>query len=132
MSDEGELMMTEWQMNEQVFVPAGDGAPAQWKRMGSLTAGEFGRHVEWHEDEHKKTDERMDRRLALIAEARRRAGCNDVTILTPEEFDELVGLHMTIDATMREVGKRQAAIDRDISAGRCWVMGGRPKQKPRR
>ena len=34
---------TEFELNELPYVPAGDGAPAQWKRKG-MRVGEFKRH----------------------------------------------------------------------------------------
>ena len=39
--DTARLIETEFEMNEQVFVPAGDGEPAQWKQKGDLQLGEF-------------------------------------------------------------------------------------------
>jgi hypothetical protein len=49
---DSELIVTEFEMNEQAFVPAGDGEPAQWMRYGDLLADadkrRRRRHARWY------------------------------------------------------------------------------------
>jgi len=121
-----ERIITEFEMNEQVFVPAGDGEPAKWMRFGDLTLSELERCDEFDEGEDRKTLERFARRKALMNESRRRIGAGMGVILgevmTAEEMAELEGLTMTLGTTMRAVDKRREAIARDITAGRYRTM----------
>ena len=41
-----EMMVTEFELAEEVFVPAGDGEPSRWKRLGDLNPAEFARHAQ--------------------------------------------------------------------------------------
>jgi hypothetical protein len=45
MSNDDIDIVTEFETNEQVFVPAGDDAPACWKQRGDLSVGEFVRYA---------------------------------------------------------------------------------------
>jgi hypothetical protein len=124
MSDE--WIETDFELNEQVFVPASDGAPAQWKPKADLLVGEFARHVEWLKVETDLQGERVRRYIAIRDQAERRCGGNHAArfsdVLTREEIDEYWTLKRTLDAQEREQDRRQAAIDRDIAAGRYRVL----------
>jgi hypothetical protein len=126
MTDEKEWPETDFELNEQVFVPAGDGAPAQWKAKGELRLDEFKRHVDHAIAEAALQTTRATRYSELIEDARRRArGVDEIAIasaLTPDEMAELNTLKLTLDAMEREQDRRQAAIDRDIAAGRYRVI----------
>jgi hypothetical protein len=123
MTDEKE---TDFELNERVFVPAGDGAPAQWKVKGELMVGEFGRYARGLGEAAALQTKRAKRYSELIEEAARRAGgdCSKSirSLLTHDELAELTALKLTLDATEREQDRRQAAIDRDIDAGRYRVI----------
>lgn len=54
-----EFIVTDFEWNEQVFVPAGDGEPAGWKLMRDLTVGEFGRHSQGRTDAADRQAERV-------------------------------------------------------------------------
>jgi hypothetical protein len=60
--DTARLIETEFEMNEQVFVPAGDGAPPQWMRKGDLLLGEFKRYVQGQKDAAERQMERLGER----------------------------------------------------------------------
>jgi hypothetical protein len=124
MSDD-ELIFTNFEMEEQVFIPAGDGEPAQWKPKRDLTVGEFARYVQGLKDAADQQMERTRRYVALVHEAKQRAGGRgDVpisTALNRDELAELKTLQMTLAAQEREQDRRQAAIDRDKAAGRYFV-----------
>ena len=111
MSDE-EIIETEFELNDPIFVPAGDGKPAQWKPKGDLGLGEFERHVEWARAELDLQRKRLARCDELIAAACLAGG------LPRAEYAELHAIEMTLDAEGREQERRQAAIERDIAAGR--------------
>lgn len=106
-----EPIITECEMNAEVFVPAGDGEPAKWKRMGDLFSDEMRRYAQGVQEAAVQYCKRADRLSAL---------CN-AAILDSEEQAELSQLHMLIAAQDRESEKREAAKDRDIAAGRYWV-----------
>lgn len=119
-----EFVVTDFEWNGQVYVPAGDGAPAQWKPMRDLTVGEFARHTQGRQEAVDLQMERTKRYEALIDEVKRR-GCRGpmpvASVLSREEMAELKTLKMTLDAMEREQDRRQAAIDKDMAAGRCRV-----------
>lgn len=110
------LIETEFEMNEQVFVPAGDGEPAKWMRKGDLHVDEMARYVEHLRASANLQMERATRYCELLEEA----------VVDEGEMAELAALKLVLDAQEREQDRRQAAIDRDIAAGRYWVIGGEP------
>jgi hypothetical protein len=110
-------IITEFEINEQVRVPAGDGKPEQWKRMGDLTVNEFGRYALGRKAEADQQMARTQRYAALVEEADRQA-------LSTEELEDLVALKRLLDAQEKAQDRRQAAIDRDIEAGRFLRMLG--------
>jgi hypothetical protein len=114
-------------MNEQVFVPAGDGEPAKWKRKADLLLDEGRRHAQGVHEAAVQFGNRVDRHRALLDEAIRRAdGRDDVpmgVLLTGEEMAELSALDLALEAQNRVIKRRQAAIDRDIAIRRYWVIG---------
>jgi hypothetical protein len=122
-----ELIITEFEMNEQVFVPAGDGDPARWKRKADLLPDEGFRHAQGVHEAAVQFGIRVDRHRALLDESIRRAtGLDDVpmgALLTEEEMDEFSSLHLAIEAQNRVIERREAAIDRDIAIRRYWVIG---------
>jgi hypothetical protein len=116
-----DLKVTDFEMNETVFVPAGDGQPAQMKPRGDLTIGEFKRHTDHAFSETALHMERTRRYCALIEEATRRCGGRLdtplVDVMTSEEMSELSSLKMALDAYQREFDRQKAMIERDIAAG---------------
>ena len=116
-----DIKITAFEMDETVFVPAGDGQPAQWKPRRDLMVGEFKRYTDHAVSETTLHIERTHRYCALAEEAERRcAGRRDTPVadvMTSEEMSELSSLKMTLDAYQREFDRRQAAIERDIAAG---------------
>ncbi len=130
-----EWKVTDFEWNETVFVPAGDGEPAQWKPFRDLTVDEFARHAQGLVDAADQNLERVRRYRALVDEAGRRLGGRNghaSSVLSREEMAELSALLMTTDAWEREFDRRQAAIDRDMAAGRYRVMnsGGGDELEP--
>lgn len=113
MMSNDEWIETDFELSEQVFVPAGDGAPSQWKRKADLLVGEFDRYVQWLRAAADLQMERTTRYCELLEEARK---------LEDEELIELATLKQILDAQEREQDRRQAAIDRDIAAGRYLVL----------
>lgn len=111
--DEDEIFETDFELNSLLFVPAADGAPGQRKRKADLLLGEFGRHVRWCEAATDLLMERTKRYCELLKEPRK---------LEDEELIELAALKQILDAQAREQDRRQAAIDRDIAAGRYLVL----------
>jgi hypothetical protein len=111
--DEDEIIETEFELNELVFVPAGDGAAAQWMRKGDLHVGEFDRHVQHLKATADLQMERTTRYCELLREARK---------LEDGELAELAALKLILDAQEREQDRRQPAIDRDIAAGRYLAL----------
>jgi hypothetical protein len=102
-----EFVITDFELNEQVFVPAGDGDRAHWKRKGDLTLGELARHVQGLRDEggrQMKQVEQYDGRIPFF--------------VNKEEEAKERAEDMALEAWTRERKKRQAAIDQDIAAGR--------------
>ena len=126
--DTARLIETEFEMNEQVFVPAGDGEPAQWKRKGDLQLDELQRYAQGVQDAAERQMERAKRYGALLDEVLRRAGGNEEAVseslLSREEVSELGRLDMIFGATGREQDRRRAAIARDIAAGRYRALPG--------
>lgn len=108
-----EMIETDFELNEQVFVPAGDGAPSQWKRKADLLFGEFDRHVQHFQAAADLQMERTTRYCELLEQAPK---------VSDEEMVELAALKQILDAQAREQDRRQAAIDRDIAAGRYRVL----------
>jgi hypothetical protein len=55
------MIITQFELDEDVFVPAGDGEPAKWKRRGAMTLRDTERH--WGDDDAKWAlhDQRMQR-----------------------------------------------------------------------
>jgi hypothetical protein len=122
-----EFIVADFEWNEQVFVPAGDGEPPGWKLMRDLAVGELGRHAQGRAEAAALQAERARRYRALIDQACDRAGDPDALIsrvLTGEELSELRSLKLALDATIREQDRRQDAIDRDMRAGRYRVLFG--------
>jgi hypothetical protein len=120
-----ELIVTDFELAEEVFVPAGDGEPAQWKPRGDLTAGQIERYLEGGTAERARHGERIERWKAIGAEAKKRGFQGERTLdefLSPPEVDEFTALDMAIDAHDTAFAKRRAAIDRDIAAGRYRVL----------
>jgi hypothetical protein len=105
--------ITEFEINEQVFVPAGDGEAAQWKRWGDLKPSEFSRNVQGEGEALERLRERTERFSALINEVRQGT-------IDRDGHAELNHLEMTLGAARREHERRRAAIDRDAAAGRFW------------
>jgi hypothetical protein len=109
-------VIAEFELNQQVFVPVGNGAPEQWKRKGDLTPEEWGRHLKGEKDAVNQAQERVRRFDALIGKAHRRAGSYGHEAVKPEDFlnseemAELSRLQMTFNATfnarLREQRKR--------------------------
>jgi hypothetical protein len=114
MSDE--IIETEFELNDPLFIPAGDGKPAQWKPKGDIGLGEFERHMEWAQAELELQRKRLDRYGELIAKARGDGA------LPRAEHDELEAIQRTLDAQNREQERRQRAIDADIAAGRFFRL----------
>jgi hypothetical protein len=46
-SEEPMELITEAELNQTVYVPAGNGAPVQWKRLRDLRRDEMERHIAW-------------------------------------------------------------------------------------
>ncbi len=122
MTDDDDLRVTDYELNAQVFVPAGDGAPAQWKVNGDLLPGEFARHVQHLQAEAELHGKRFARYKELIEKGRRASAKPDTLLLDGDERAEFIALQRTLDAMEREQDRRQAAIDRDIAAGRYRVL----------
>ncbi len=77
------------------------GAPAQWKRFGDLTVGEFSRHAQGLTEAADQILERARRYRALADEVGRRLGGRNghaSSVLSREEITELSALPMTTDA----------------------------------
>jgi hypothetical protein len=111
-----EMMVTEFELAEEVFVPAGDGEPAQWKTKGDLRLLEIERYMRGRTEALDLQRERVRRYGALVDLAKQQGG------LTREDHDELTALQLTIDAEQREQTRRQAAIDRDKAASGYWTL----------
>jgi len=112
--------ITEFELEEQVFVPAGDGEPAQWKTKGDLNLAEAQRHSHWACAQADLHLERLRRYYALIDGAKA-VGLPSAPIsllLDEEEMAELTALKLTLDVQEREHDRRPALIDRDIAAGK--------------
>ncbi len=109
-----EPIISDFEFNEQVLVPAGDGQPAQWKRKGDLTLSELARHMQGLRDNVDQQMKRAQRYSALVPIS---------VLLNDEEMDEFRALKITLEAWKREQERRKSAIDRDIAAGhyRTWV-----------
>ena len=102
-----EFIIIDFELNENVFVPAGDGDRAHWKRKGDLTLSELTRHVQGLRDEggrQMKQAEQYGERIPFFANEE-------------EEIRERAE-DMALEAWAHERKKRQAAIDQDIAAGR--------------
>jgi hypothetical protein len=110
-----EMMVTEYELAETVFVPADNGAPGPWKRLGDLNPAELARYARELSTAATLQMERAER-YATLAEKAHQVG------LDREEFDELKTLKMTLDAQEREQDRRQAAIDRDKAASGYWTL----------
>jgi hypothetical protein len=117
-----ELIETDFELDEQVFVPAGDGAPAQWKPKGELLVDEMRRHVQHVQAEAELHGKRFARYEELIEKGRKASTAPDTLMLDKDEMAEFIALKRTLDAMGREIERRQAAIDRDIAAGRYRVL----------
>lgn len=127
--DDG-VAVTEYEMNETVFVPAGDGEPAQWKPFKELRRAEFDRYVQGDEEVDELHLKRLQRQRDLIDKCKEAGGLPNTPIsqwLDEDEMAELIELQMTIEAQQREQDRRQAAIDRDIAAGRFFRLGGQTR-----
>ena len=72
--------ITEFELNEPVFVPAGDGEPAEWIFLRDLLANERRRERShrWYEENSVRHVLRLKRWKALIYEAAHRGGAEDV------------------------------------------------------
>jgi len=118
MSDNGVFLITQFELDELVFVPAGDGERAQRKRFGSLTREETARYERGQDEAHARFEARYARRDALVA--KRRAGLVPLSHAEAEELfhleDEQLGWAAAND-------KRKAAIAADRAAGRFFRMG---------
>jgi len=79
MSDGDVFKITEFEWNEQVIVPAGDGAPAQWKQLGKLTVGEFKRRADWLVAEADLRMKRARRYCEIIEEVRKSVSASTLT-----------------------------------------------------
>jgi hypothetical protein len=123
------LVVTEFELNEQVFVPAGDGEPAKWMRKGALDPNAFKRNSEYQGQRYEEQGQRLNRKIALIDEAKRRMGLTDVpleeVLFSEDEIAEIAALDMAMAAFTKEFDKHEAARDADIAAGRYWTIGGR-------
>jgi hypothetical protein len=117
-----EWIVTEFELGEQVFVPAGDGAPAQWKMKGDLTVAEFARHAQELRTAAALQMERAERYATLVE----KVASLGPRGLSDEEIRELKTLKMTLDAQERKQDRRQAAIDRDKAARGFWTLPLRP------
>jgi hypothetical protein len=123
---EGEPIITDFEMEEEVFVPKNDREPARWKRKGDLQLDEFARYVQSLRDASDQRMARTVRYAGIVKEARRRGGRDKTLlsdVLTDQEVTELLTLKMTLDAQEREEASRDAAINRDLAAGRfrAWL-----------
>jgi hypothetical protein len=124
-------IVTQYELDEEVFVPAGDGEPAQCKRMGDLTLGEHARYAERQRIESEQFTAECEREIAWIDEARRRLEMRGLgpdtptrMLLTDDEWIEVQMLRAKTKARSDVWDRRQAAIERDIAAGRCFKLLG--------
>jgi hypothetical protein len=69
-----ELVMTEFELAEQVFVPAGDGEPAQWKTKGDLRLLEIKRYMRGRQEALDLQAERIRRYGELADRAEQQGG----------------------------------------------------------
>ena len=79
MSD-GEWIITNFELDEQVFVPAGGGEPAQWKPRGDLTAEQIDRYLEGGDAALARYGERIERWKAIGDEAKKRGFAGERTL----------------------------------------------------
>ena len=129
--------ITEFELNEQVFVPTGDGEAAQWMLLRDLLANvrRRERSYRWYEENSVRHVLRVKRWKALIDEAARRGGEDVLTqpvlthdefkrVLTHDEYVELSQLQRAIDAYEQAACRdgRQDAIVRDLEAGRYLTI----------
>ena len=124
MSDD--VIETEFELNEQIFVPAGDGKAAKWMRKADLHVDEMERYVQGLTAGIDQQRERLVRVGALIDKAKQKCGGRHGVpfgdLLSPEEIAEMTMLEMATAATDRSYARRKAAIDKDIAAGRYHVL----------
>ena len=106
-----DLIVTQFEMDELVFVPAGESGPAQWKRKGDLQPGQFSRYAEHQHAEAVAFGADCERQMAWLAEARERP-------LGDDEQAEVEALWAKMKARNDAIEKREAAIERDLKAGR--------------
>lgn len=120
-----EMMVTEFELAEEVFVPAGDGEPSRWKRLGDLNPAEFARHAQERRAAAIRQMERAERYTVLVERAACAAEVRNLplaSVLSAEDIAELTALKMTLQAEQREQDRRQAAIDRDIETKGYWTL----------
>ena len=103
--------MTEnpYDLEAPVFIPAGNGAPAQSKQLGDLNHSEFERWAKAEEIAEAQQRARFDRLQALLNEAKRRMRARGAVrlgeVMTEEEMAEMATLQLAIDAVMRTLDK---------------------------
>jgi hypothetical protein len=86
------FIVTDFEWAGQVFIPVGDGAPAQRKPMGELTVGEFARYLQGRKEEVDLQTERTRRYCAL----KRRDGKMTNNILQSLAIAAMIALGPTI------------------------------------
>ena len=98
-----------YDMEALVFIPAGDGAPAQSKRLGDVNHAEFVRWAKAEDIAEAQQRTRFDRLRALLAEAKRRMIARGAVrlgeVMSQVEMEEMVMLQAAIDACMRALDK---------------------------
>jgi hypothetical protein len=113
-----------FELNKLLYVPAGDAAPAQWKRKGDLLVGEFFPSCLLAGGAGGPTDEAGAPLPASFEEAKQ-VGLPNAPIsllLGYEEMAELGGAQAALDATELEQDRRRTAIVQDIMAGRYRTL----------
>ena len=102
-----EFVITDFELNECVFVPAGDGDRAHRKRKADLTLSELGRHVQGLRDEGGRQMKQVEQYGARVP-----------FFVNEEEEAKERAEDMALEAWAHERKRRQAAIDQDMTAGR--------------
>jgi hypothetical protein len=102
----------------RLFVPAGDGAPACWKRHADLKPDELRRWADRDLNGDGLHMKRLDRRLALLEKSIVEG------VLTDEEEIELRTLTVITEAWAAKLAEREVAIASDIASGRVRTVWG--------
>ena len=102
-----EFVITDFELNECVFVPAGDGDRAHRKRKADLTLSELGRHVQGLRDEGGRQMKQVEQYGARVP-----------FFVNEEEEAKERAEDMALEAWAHERKRRQAAINQDMTAGR--------------